>query len=247
MKRLNTSLRPLGPRLSGACRFVTGSFVVSLAVGRGSMACAAMSDGRAPWRRVLYAAACSTAVLVAGCGSRLPDPRLYRLDPVAPTAVTRAPVTSAGDEQWQLLAPVTMPDYLDRSAVVLPQGPTQVLRLSEHQWAEPLTEAVPRLLRHDLGVIVGASRLWSAPVPPGVPITRQVRVEILSFEAQPDQRAVRLVARVVWSDPRGQRQALTDQLDLTADVAGGGIDAVVAAHRLALWRLAERIVAGAGR
>jgi uncharacterized lipoprotein YmbA len=183
---------------------------------------------------------------LGACGSRLPEPRLYRLDAAAPVTVRRpGAATASGGEHWQLLLPVQMPDYLDRSAVLLPQGPAQVLRLSEHQWAEPLTEAVPRLLRHDLAVLVGAGRVWSAPVPAGVVIARQVRVEVLAFEAQGDPRAVRLVARLVWSDGKGARPARTDLVTVVADTTGTGVDAVVAAHRLALWRLAEHIVTGA--
>lgn len=198
-------------------------------------------------RRVRTARRAAAGLLVlalAACGSRLPDPQLYRLDASVPAGAgpqAAVPPAAAGD--WQLLLPVALPDYLDHDGLLLPQGPAQVQRLSRHRWAEPLAEAVPRLLRHDLGRLVGAARLWTSPVPAGVVVRHQVRVELLAFEAAPDQRSVRLAARLVWVDPGTAGAARTQALELQVPNEAGGIDGLVAAHRLALWRLAERIVA----
>ena len=185
----------------------------------------------------MLAAAAATAGL-AGCGSS-PPVQLYHLrsEPPLPTPA------AAGTEVWQLLLPVRLPDYLDREALLLPQGDTGLLALSGHRWAESLRDAVPRVLRADLAARLGESRVWTSPVPPGVTATRLLRVELLAFEATADRAAVRLQARWTLVDAQGRRPPRADTATLGVPVDGAGIDRLVAAHRLALWRLAERIVA----
>lgn len=189
-------------------------------------------------RRRALAALLSAAAVLAGCGTS-PPVQLYHLrsEPPLPTPA------AAGSEVWQLMLPVRLPDYLDREALLLPQGDTGLLALSGHRWAESLRDAVPRVLRADLAARLGEGRVWTSPLPAGVTATRQLRVELLGFEATADRAAVRLQARWTLVDPQGRQPPRADTTTLRVPVDGGGIDRLVAAHRLALWRLAERIVA----
>lgn len=187
------------------------------------------------------------ALLQAGCGTS-PPVRLYLLHSAAPES---APPPPPGLPVWQLLLPVRVPEYLDREALLLPQGQAGLLAASGQRWAESLRDAVPRVLRQDLAALRGEASLWLAPLPPGlaapgVPVP-QLRVELQGFEAEPGQGAVRLLARWTLSDPAGQAAPLMRTAALREAVRDGSIDALVAAHRLALWRLAQRIAAtGAG-
>ncbi len=187
--------------------------------------------------------------LLGACGSS-PPVRLYVLSslppvppPAAPGAGAAAPAVTATPETWQLLQPLRIPEYLDREALLLPEGGSGLLVSSGHRWAESLRDAVPRVLLQDLRTLRGDGQVWSSPVPPGLAVARQLRVELTGFEAEPDQRAVRLLARWTWLDPRGQAAPQSHAVQLREANAGGGIDGLVAAHRLALWRLAERISA----
>jgi uncharacterized lipoprotein YmbA len=74
-----------------------------------------------------------------------------------------------------------------------------------------------------------------------VQVTRQLRLELQALEATPDRRAVRLRARWTLVDPTGQTPPVADEAELSAPSNGPEPDALVKAHRLALWRLAERI------
>jgi len=99
---------------------------------------------------------------------------------------------------------VQIPEYLDRSSIVVPTGSAGLSPLAGHRWAEPLKDAIPRILRQDLSALLGAQHVWAAPVPPGVVITRQLRLELLRFEASADRRQVRLQARWSLADPAGK-------------------------------------------
>ena len=193
---------------------------------------------------VSYLAALWLAGLLAACASPAPPPALYQLRSAPPVPVQAVPVPlpmSAPGQVLQLLLPVALPEALQRDALLLPQGQAGLQALAGHRWAEPLADAVPRLLRQDLAALLGEARVWAAPLPAGVVITRQCRVEILNLLATPDRSAVVLQARWTLSDPSGRSAPVVQTMQISVPAAGPDVDALVSAHRLALWRLAEQV------
>ena len=185
----------------------------------------------------LAALAVAGTVLLAACASPSPPPALYQLRGAPPVPVQPVP----GTQVLQLLQPVALPEALQRDSLLLPQGQAGLQALPGHRWAEPLADAVPRLLRQDLAALLGESRVWAAPLPAGVAITRQCRVEILSLLATPDRAAVVLQARWTLSDPTGRTVPVVTTTQISASTSGPDVDALVTAHRVALWRLAEQV------
>lgn len=165
---------------------------------------------------------------LAGCASG-PPPRLYQLRAEPPVAVQAV----ASAQVLQLMA-VRLPEVLEQTGLLVPQGQGGVQVLADHRWAEPLRDAAPRLLLQDLARLLGPERVWSAPLPLGVVVTVPLRVEITTLQARADRAAVQLQARVTL----GVRVLM---VSLEAPSSGPEPDALVAAHRLALWRLAEQI------
>ena len=185
----------------------------------------------------LAALAVAGTVLLAACASPSPPPALYQLRGAPPVPVQPVP----GTQVLQLLQPVALPEALQRDSLLLPHGQAGLQALPGHRWAEPLADAVPRLLRQDLAALLGESRVWAAPLPAGVAITRQCRVEILSLLATPDRAAVVLQARWTLSDPTGRTVPVVTTTQISAPSGGPDVDALVTAHRVALWRLAEQV------
>lgn len=179
------------------------------------------------------------AALLGACANPSPPPQLYQLRTAAPGAVVAGPV--AGRVQVLQLLPMSLPEVLERDAIVLSQGRSGVQALVGHRWAEPLRDAVPRLLRHDLALWLALPQVWTAPLPAGVLAQRQLRVEVLSFQADESRRQVQLLARWTVSDLTGTRPVLTGLQEIATPVQGGDVDALVAAHRLALWQLAQAL------
>ena len=213
-----------------------------------------------PWLAWVFLAAAPLAAGLVGCANPASPATLYRLRSEPPVALpaaqsppkTTAPVASVAAVTWQLMLPVRVPSYLDRDALLLPQGHSGLVPLAGHRWAEPLQDGVSRVLRQDLATLLGDGRLWTAPLPEGLRVRRQLRVELLAFEVSDKGQAVRLDAR--WTVlPVGAGfdagtnlclgAATVEQATLHVPSAGGDIDNLVSAHRLALWRLAERVAA----
>ncbi len=189
-----------------------------------------------------------TTALLAGCAAG-PADRLLHLRATVPVNTTEAgtgmPANAAASaETWLVQHPIRLPDYLDRDALLLREGQAGLRRVPGFRWAEPLRDSVPRLLRADLATLLGEDRVWTVPLPAGVQPTRQLRLEVLAFEADAGQQQVLLQAR--WSLARadGSAAPLAQAVTLQVPVQGVGADALAAAHRQAVWQLARRVVMG---
>ena len=207
----------------------------------------------------------AAALLSACASSPAPALQLHSLGslmrPAATTAATTATTqpSTIAPPTWQLLA-VQLPAYLDRDALLVPAPGGGLQALAGERWAEPLRDALPRLLRDDLASLRGAASIWAAPLPAGVLVQHQLRVEVLALDVLPGRSAVRLRARWWLADVAAATATtaapapLLGEADLQTSAAGrvaGGVasteaSALVAAHRALLWQLAERISASAG-
>ena len=183
----------------------------------------------------------ASAVLQAACTSPLPAVQWLRL-PISPPQAG-APVAQPSGVVWQLMQPVLLPGHLERDALLVPQGPAGLQALGGWRWAEPLRDSVPRLLREDLASLLGPGRVWTAPLPSGVVVTRQLRVELSALDVEPGGRGVRLRARWTLADPRNLVQPSVEAVDFSVASSGADAQALAVAHRLALWQLALRIAA----
>lgn len=153
------------------------------------------------------------------------------------------PAARAGDGAlWEVASTVGLPGALDRETLVVASGAAGLEPLTGHRWVEPLRDAIPRLLVADLAVLRGPGLVWRAPVPPGVNPARRLRVEIVSLMADAGRHTLRLQARWWLTDSRpGAAAPALGQADIDIPLASASVDALAAAHRLALWQLAVRI------
>ncbi|BAL96190.1 PqiC family protein [Rubrivivax gelatinosus] len=198
-----------------------------------------MSPAPCPLRRRLVAGA---ALVLAGCAAApTPPRRLYRLDSAAPGPV---PEASPAAEVWALSPTVALPEYLQRDAILVAAGDTRLQSLDGERWAEPLRDALPRVLRADLERLRGPGSIWLAPLPAGLQAARVLRVELAELHAQAAPPGVRCVARWWLEDPAGRQPPRAGSAALLEPSAGSAAEDIVRAHRRVLWRLAERIAAG---
>ncbi|MCO5976203.1 PqiC family protein [Ideonella oryzae] len=189
-------------------------------------------------RLALGGAIVSLLLALAACGSS-PPVALYRL-PSAPPGAVPAPGVAAAADVW-LLSSVRLPEYLDRDALLWPSGATGLRALPGQRWAEPLRDAVPRVLRADLARLRGTDKVWAAPLPTGLRAQRVLRVEVLTFEVSADGQQFDLAARWWLADGDGHTPALVRQFELRRPLKDAAPDTLVTAHREALWALAQDI------
>jgi uncharacterized protein len=194
-------------------------------------------------RRALLLAGGTLLALASGCGTS-PTVRLHRLPLEAPQ--TPAPPADAG-AVWEVVMRPELPAYLDRDEMLIDQGPAGIAPLPGQRWAEPLAEAVPRLMLHDLALLRGARRVWPAPAPAGAAASHRLRWQVLDLQAAATPGRLRLQARWTLETRTGAGSApQVGLVDLEVPLPQADAAGLVQAHRLALWRLAQRIVADAG-
>ena len=192
-------------------------------------------------------ALCMAALALAACSSS-PPVQLFQLRSDPPGAATGAmPDTGAAASGRWALGAVQLPDYLDRDAIVRPSGQATLNLLPGQRWAEPLRDAVPRLLLQDLSRLRGGDQVWRSPLPPGVKADRHLRVELQRLDAPAGAHQVLLQARWMLIDPSGQTPALVQDCQIQVPLADDSTDTLVSAHRAALWQLAQAIAGLAGR
>jgi len=187
--------------------------------------------------RIRHIAAIVILCGLIACGSTPIEDHYYSLVLAADDSAARAVVSSVNAHL--LIGPVELPDFLDQRGIAIQTGSNQVRMANHHFWAEPLEEAIAKVLVRDIarttsGVSVDrdAGR-WSGPG------DCRVRIEFDKFHATSDSRVVASGRYWVSSGEEIVRQEFAVSQTLSAD----GYAHAVAALRESLGMVAEKISA----
>lgn len=191
-------------------------------------------------RRNALACVSLVPLLLAGCASTPAPTHWYELKSEPPEAV---PPPRPGDRAvWELSGRMRLPGALERDTLVVASGAASVVPLVGHRWVEPLRESVPSRLAADLARLRGEGLVWPSPAPAGVSVARRLRVEIDTLVADEARRVLRLRARWWLTDTTtGTTPPPVEMAEIHVALQDRSVDALAAAHRLAIWRLALRI------
>lgn len=208
--------------------------------------------------------AATTVALLAACAS--PDPRYYSLatsstsstapaasasatpaapmTPVSmPSAVTTATGTgtaSAG-RLWIEVAPVRVPERLNRPQIVVNDGADGQLRLLElDRWSAPLPDELRDALSQRLQATLGAVDTYQQGLSDVAPVYR-VTTEVVRLDGSLGERAGATITWTVRRLPDGQ---VISGRTLAEVPAPGQVDGMVAAYRQIVASAADEIAAG---
>lgn len=198
-------------------------------------------------RRCLLLASAATLV---GCAShQTPPRRLYALTGDAPLPSPLPTPKQPDLRAWVLSPHIALPALLDREEILVAEGSAGVRPWPEARWAEPLRDALPRVLADDLWRLrqpypVSVGRAQTA----GESLRLLVRVdEWLARSEGAAGLQLRLRARWHWtplSAPANSQLPNAGEADLQLRCAAQA-DALAHAYRESLMLLAARIVASA--
>jgi uncharacterized lipoprotein YmbA len=168
-------------------------------------------------------------VLAAGCATT-PAPRYYTLQALAPQVETRATARPL------YLAPVAIPDPVDRAEFILSRPSSELLVDEQHRWAGSLKSLIGATLAEDLARSLGDARVTTEEYSGR---GYRVEVEIREFSSRLSQEARIEAAWVVRRDDGSERSARSS----LREPAGAGFAALADAHSRALARLSREIAA----
>ena len=130
--------------------------------------------------------ACWFSAALTGC-ARSPQVNFYTLAPMPPTGVVTAPAPVAFSVA---VAPVTLPEFVDRPQLVISTVGSRVNMLETHRWAEPLKNAIPRLLADNISRLLGTDRISSYPQSSSNDADYRITADFLHFESSADSVTV---------------------------------------------------------
>jgi uncharacterized lipoprotein YmbA len=146
------------------------------------------------------------AALLAGCiGGRTPPSDFYLLEPIK-TLQGAGPGEPA--RRAIALAPVRIPQYVDRPQMVTATARNAYTLSEFHRWAERLDDGIARVLALNLSLLVPTDRVSLNASGRNPPDTLRVAVTLLEFHVDPAGQAV-LAAQ--WNVARGEASVSSRQ------------------------------------
>jgi len=119
------------------------------------------------------------AVVLAACvGTPAPKEQYFTLS--SPNPGVAPP---ASDSPSIYVGPVTVPEAVDRPSMVLRTSPNQVDVSDDYRWAEPLRNAIPRMIGDVLSRELGTSRVLTNRSASATAVDIRVAIEIQRFDS----------------------------------------------------------------
>jgi uncharacterized lipoprotein YmbA len=175
-------------------------------------------------------------ILLGGC-SGSPSIHYYTLSAEA------SPDSSLTGKQEPFIAvgPVTLPDVVDRPQLVLRTTRNSVTLIEEHQWAEPLTSEIPRVIADNLARLLGTRQIFVYPQSAGDRAEYRVLMDVQQFESALDDRVSIDALWIVRHSGEGAAFSKTGRSNVEEPTGSTGYEALAAAHSRALARISREI------
>lgn len=176
------------------------------------------------------------ALVLAGCVSSGPKESYYTL--AAPPSTASVPSSTSPSIY---VGPVSVPDSVDRTAMVLGTSANQVEISDTYRWAEPLKTAIPRVLAEVLSREMQTQRVLASRQAATLPVDYRVALEVQRFESSLDQGAL---IDAVWTIAAAKGGATRTGRTVAQEPAPTrDIQGLAAAHSRALERIGRDIAA----
>ncbi|MBA2591683.1 MAG: membrane integrity-associated transporter subunit PqiC [Gammaproteobacteria bacterium] len=191
----------------------------------------------------------SLALLAVGCGTppkeyfyTLSDYTLDDYNTVGDLATGEA--AAAGSNYSVAIAPVSVPEGVDRPQMVVRAGGHRVELSELHRWAEPLKSEIPRVLAVHLRRALRTARIATTDQSASLDADYRIAVDVQRFESILGER---VTIEALWSVRAAQGgRARTGRSFVCEPVRGPDHEALAAAHGRALAQVAGEL-AGAIR
>ncbi len=179
-------------------------------------------------------AAAAAVLVLAGCGGA--PARIDYFALTAPPATTVAPQANALSVH---IGPVSVPDGVDRPQLVVRGAGNEVSIHDNERWAEPLKEAIPRVIADSLAAELGTPRVMTSRQSSSLDFDYRVAIDVQHFDSSLTEGASE---DVIWtirtkpnSPPRVGRTVVKEP--------AAGVANLAEAHSRALARVSHDIAA----
>jgi uncharacterized lipoprotein YmbA len=166
-----------------------------------------------------------SACVNVGAGNS-PQPRFFLLEAKSSTmpewAQKKMPAHTAIG-----IGPVAIPRYLDRPQILTRVNNLKLRTDEFHQWAEPLSVSIPRIIGENMASLTSGGRIRLFPWNRSTQVNVQVSMDIHRFEADADGKVIlKATWRIVTVQDRhllAERRSIIEQPS-TGNGAGGTVE-----------------------
>lgn len=177
-------------------------------------------------------------LLYSGCFNSAATTSYYTLNP----AVAQAPPaeTRTGGQLIIGLGSISLPDYLDRPAIVTRIGPNRLDVNEAHRWAGDLKSEIMRVLAADLEALTGAQQVVTIPWSVGLEPDLRFDIDFQAFEGQRGG-TVHLKAAWTLTPSRSGQPAVRRVTVVKEEAPGDDFEGLAAAMAKALGGLSSQM------
>ena len=171
--------------------------------------------------------------LVFACTS--PRERLYTLSGAEPPAAVTPPTLHV------LVGPVNIPETVDRPQLVVRHNTVRLVALEQERWAEPLREAIPRVLSEVIGSTLPTASVTRFAAAPATRWDVRLLVNVTRFDAIPGERVI--IETHWWLQLTGDESVPEGTSVARVPIQGGpqDYDAIVAAEAAGLAEIGAEL------
>lgn len=176
-------------------------------------------------------------LMLTACASQPKEDHYYSL--VLAADDVAAPARTDTAARRIIVGPIHLARYLDQSGLAMQVGTNQIRTANHHFWAEPLDEAIGKVLVRDISQRVGAVAVdrdagrWT----PGGDC--RLRVEFDKFHATDDARVV--ATGRYWIHDSAREEVAQSEFNIVQTLSANGYTQAVRQLRVAIESLAAEI------
>jgi len=179
----------------------------------------------------------AATLLLAGCAGT-PSSRFYTLTPLEQQGTTPVSRETANPISLRI-APVEIPDYLDRPQIVTRDGRNELQLAEFDRWAGSLRENMAAVLAENLSLLLGSDRVFVSPRVRAEKTDYLLALRVLRLDSVPGDQ---VLFKVQWTIFAGQdKTGATHMATYTERLADSGYATLAAAVSHALAQASREI------
>jgi len=194
-----------------------------------------MKNGYSLLRTLVFIA---VSLWLAGCSSS-PSARFYTLNPLPPGEATHSSPAAANPVSVSI-APVEVPDYLERPQIVTRDGQNELKLAEFDRWAGSLSDNIAGVLAENLSLLLGSDRVYVFPRVRSEKADYSVAMRVLRLDCVPGNQVLLKAQWTLFAGP-DRKDVATRVTTVTERLNDNQYDTVVGAVGRTLAQVSREI------
>lgn len=179
----------------------------------------------------------AVTLMLAGCAGS-PQARFYLLSPL--TDQEGNPSAPANDPVSLGIAPVEIPDYLDRPQIVTRDGRNELKLAEFDRWGGSLPDNIAAVMTENLSQLLGSDRVQAVPRGRIETVDYTLMIRVLRLDCMPGDQVIMKVQWTLAAGPSG-KDLLTRVTSCSETLKDSRYDTLVAAVSASLGQVSREI------